>query len=264
MNATGVASGSWQVNGASVSQSLDRGLSVLSALADGASTLDELAGELGVHKSTVLRLLRTLETQHFVQREGPRHYRLGSALFDLANRALESRDVRRGSASALAALNDRTGHTVHLATYEDGEVVYVDKYEGRHTVRMYSRIGKRAPLHCTAVGKVLVAALPAARRESVARGLGYPALTATTITSAEDYLAELEKVAERGYAVDNAEHEDFIHCLAAPVRGQGGAVLAAVSLSVPRVLLDFDGLLALLPELRAAAEDASVHNGWTP
>ncbi|GAB3582671.1 IclR family transcriptional regulator [Amycolatopsis endophytica] len=247
-----------------MSQSLDRGLSVLGALADGATTLDELAGELGVHKSTVLRLLRTLETQHFVQREGSRHYRLGSALFDLANRALESRDVRRASAPALAALNDRTGHTVHLATYEDGEVVYVDKYEGRHTVRMYSRVGKRAPLHCTAVGKVLVAALPADRREHVARALDYPALTAGTITTAEDYLAELEKVAERGYAVDNAEHEDFIHCLAAPVRGQGGAVLAAVSLSVPRVLLDFDGLLALLPDLRAAAEDASVHNGWTP
>lgn len=247
-----------------MSQSLDRGLSVLTALADGASTLDELAERLGVHKSTVLRLLRTLEARHFVRREGVRHYLLGSALFDLATRALESRDVRRASAPALAALNERTGHTVHLATYEDGEVVYVDKYEGRHAVRMYSRVGKRAPLHCTAVGKVLVAALPRAQREDVARGLDYPRLTANTITTAEDYLAELAVVAERGYAVDDAEHEDFIHCLAAPVRGPGGVVLAAVSLSVPRVLLDFDGLLDLLPQLRAAAEDASAHNGWTP
>ncbi|MFD4194809.1 IclR family transcriptional regulator [Amycolatopsis thermoflava] len=246
-----------------MSQSLDRGLSLLTALAGGASTLDELADALGVHKSTVLRLLRTLEAQHFVQREGARHYRLGSALFDLANRALEGRDVRRESAPALAALNDRTGHTVHLATYEDGEVVYVDKYEGRHSVRMYSRVGKRAPLHCTAVGKVLVAALPEAQREKVAHGLDYPRLTANTITTAEEYLAELARVAERGYAVDNAEHEDFIHCVAAPVRGPGGAVLAAVSLSVPKVLLDYDGLLALLPDLRAAAEDASTHNGWT-
>ncbi|GHE86553.1 IclR family transcriptional regulator [Amycolatopsis deserti] len=246
-----------------MSQSLDRGLSLLTALAGGASTLDELAGELGVHKSTVLRLLRTLETQHFVQREGTRHYRLGSALFDLASRALEGRDVRRESAPALAALNERTGHTVHLATYEDGEVVYVDKYEGRHSVRMYSRVGKRAPLHCTAVGKVLVAALPPAQREKIAHGLDYPPLTANTITTAEAYLAELARVAERGYAVDDAEHEDFIHCIAAPVRGPGGTVLAAVSLSVPKVLLDHDGLLALLPDLRAAAEDASLHNGWT-
>ncbi|TVT13333.1 IclR family transcriptional regulator [Amycolatopsis acidiphila] len=245
-----------------MSQSLDRGLSVLGALAEGADTLDALAEELGVHKSTVLRLLRTLEAQHFVRREGPRHYRLGSALFDLASRALEDRDVRRSAAPALAELNARTGHTVHLATYEEGEVVYVDKYEGRHSVRMYSRIGKRAPLHCTAVGKVLVSALDPARRAEVAHALEYPALTENTITSAQAYLAELERVAEQGYAVDNAEHEDFIHCVAAPVRGAGGEVLAAVSLSVPRVLLDYDGLLALLPDLKAAAGKASVHSGW--
>lgn len=249
--------------GSGVSQSLDRGLSLLDALAGGVDTLDALAEEVGVHKSTVLRLLRTLETHHFVRREGTRHYRLGSALFDLANRALEDRDVRRGAAPALAALNARTGHTVHLATYEDGEVVYVDKYEGRHSVRMYSRIGKRAPLHCTAVGKVLVASFDDARRAEIASSIEYPALTGNTITTPEAYLAELTKVAAQGHAVDDAEHEDFIHCIAAPVRGPGGVVLAAVSLSVPRVLLDFDGLLALLPELKAAAAEASVHNGWT-
>jgi DNA-binding IclR family transcriptional regulator len=246
-----------------MSQSLDRALTLLSGLAEGAKTLDQLAEEIGVHKSTVLRLMRTLESHHFVRREGPRHYRLGSALFDLANRALEDRDVRRSAESALAALNERTGHTVHLATYEDGEVVYIDKYEGRHSVRMYSRVGKRAPLHCTAVGKVLVAALGPARRAEVAGALEFTPLTANTITSAEDYLAELAAVAERGYAVDNAEHEDFIHCVAAPIRGDGGAVLAAVSVSVPKVLLDYDGLLALVPDLLAAAEEASVHSGWS-
>ncbi|WP_432845226.1 IclR family transcriptional regulator [Amycolatopsis sp. CA-161197] len=246
-----------------MSQSLDRALTVLAGLARGAKTLDELAEEIGVHKTTVLRLLRTLESHHFVRREGTRHYRLGSALFDLANQALEDLDVRSSSHDALAALNIRTGHTVHLASYEDGEVVYIDKFEGHHSVRMYSRIGKRAPLHCTAVGKVLVAAMPRARREEIARSLDYVVLTPNTITSTEAYLAELDKVAERGYAVDNAEHEDFIHCIAAPVRGAGGEVLAAASMSVPKVLLDYDGLLALVPELRAATDEASVHSGWT-
>jgi DNA-binding IclR family transcriptional regulator len=246
-----------------MSQSLDRALTLLAGLAQGAKTLDQLAEEVGVHKTTVLRLLRTLESHHFVRREGTRYYRLGSALFDLASQALEDRDVRRSSAEALAALNERTGHTVHLATYEDGEVVYIDKYEGRHSVRMYSRIGKRAPLHCTAVGKVLVSAMPRERREALARGIDYVVLTPNTISSPEAYLTELDKVAERGYAVDNAEHEDFIHCVAAPIRGGGGEVLAAASMSVPKVLLDYEGLLALVPELLAAAKEASVHSGWT-
>jgi DNA-binding IclR family transcriptional regulator len=246
-----------------MSQSLDRALTLLAGLARGAKTLDQLAEEIGVHKTTVLRLLRTLESHHFVRREGTRYYRLGSALFDLASQALEDRDVRRSSAEALAALNERTGHTVHLATYEDGEVVYIDKYEGHHSVRMYSRIGKRAPLHCTAVGKVLVSAMPRERREALARGIDYVVLTPNTISSPEAYLAELDKVAERGYAVDNAEHEDFIHCVAAPIRGGGGEVLAAASMSVPKVLLDYEGLLALVPELLAATKEASVHSGWT-
>jgi DNA-binding IclR family transcriptional regulator len=246
-----------------VSQSLDRALTLLSELAKEAKTLDQLAEEVGVHKSTVLRLLRTLESHHFVRREGTRYYRLGSALFDLANQALEDRDVRRSAQPALAELNARTGHTIHLATYEDGEVVYIDKYEGHHSVRMYSRIGKRAPLHCTAVGKVLVAAMPAARRVEIAEKIDYVVLTGNTITNPADFLAELGNVASRGYAVDNAEHEDFIHCIAAPIRGAGGEVLAAASMSIPKVLLDFDGLLALVPELVAAAEEASIHSGWT-
>ncbi|AUI59881.1 IclR family transcriptional regulator [Amycolatopsis sp. BJA-103] len=246
-----------------MSQSLDRALTLLGGLAREPKTLDQLAEEIGVHKSTVLRLLRTLESHHFVRREGQRYYRLGSALFDLAQQALEDRDVRRTAQSALAALNVSTGHTVHLASYEDGEVVYIDKFEGRHSVRMYSRIGKRAPLHCTAVGKVLVAAMTPEKRADVVSRIDFFVRTPNTITTPAAYGTELDLVADRGYAVDNAEHEDFIHCIAAPVRGPGGVVLAAVSMSVPKVLLDYDGLMGLVPELVAAAEQASVHSGWT-
>ena len=248
--------------GGDVSQSVDRALTLLDGLADGRKTLDELAERLGVHKSTVLRLLRTLQGHRFVQRDGVRYYRLGTALFELSFRALQDRDVRRAVEPALRELNARTGHTVHLASYEDGEVIYIDKFESNHNVRMYSRIGRRAPLHCTAVAKVLVAAMPDERRREIAAGLEYPKLTANTITSQRAYLAELMAVAERGYAIDDAEHEDFIHCVAAPVRGARGEVLAAMSLSVPQVLLDLDGLLKLVPELLAAAERASKDCGW--
>jgi DNA-binding IclR family transcriptional regulator len=247
-----------------VSQSVDRALTLLGGLAEGPRTLDQLAELAGVHKSTVLRLLRTLEAHRFVRRDGVRFYRLGTALFDLAHRALEDRDVRRVVEPALRDLNTSTGHTVHLASYEGGEVVYIDKYESRHNVRMYSRVGKRAPLHCTAVAKVLLAALPGAERRSVTATLDYPRLTVNTITGQEELLAELDRVAESGYALDRAEHEDFIHCVAAPIRGTRGEVLAAMSLSVPTMLLDLDGLLGLVPDLLDAAAKASAECGWTP
>lgn len=246
-----------------MSQSLDRGLTLLAELSHGHRTLDQLAETVDVHKSTVLRLLRTLETHRFVQRADARHYRLGTALFDLANRALEDRDVRRIAEPALRRLNEITGHTVHLAAYEAGDVVYIDKYDGRHSVRMYSRIGRSAPLHCTAVAKVLLSELPTDRLRVIVEGLDYPKLTANTITDPAAYLAELATVRKQGYAVDNAEHEDCIHCVAAPVRGPAGAVVAAVSISVPRMLLDLDGLLALVPELTRATTSASEACGWT-
>ena len=166
-----------------MSQSLDRALVLLDELASGPRTLDQLAARFAVHKSTVLRLLRTLESHRFVQRNGVRYYRLGTSLFELAFRALDERDVRRSVEPALRALNAETGHTVHLASYEDGEVIYIDKYESRHNVRMFSRIGRRAPLHCTAVAKVLVAALPADRRAAVAESISYERMTPNTITT---------------------------------------------------------------------------------
>ncbi|ONI89542.1 IclR family transcriptional regulator [Saccharothrix sp. ALI-22-I] len=247
-----------------MSQSLDRALTLVGELATGPKTLDELSNVIEVHKSTTMRLLRTLESHRFVQREGVHHYRLGTALFDLANRALEERDVRRSAENALRELNTRTGYTVHLASYEDGEVIYIDKYDSTHPMRMYSRIGRRAPLHCTAVAKVLLCELPEPRRREVAHSIDYVPLTANTITSPEAYLAELDRVRSAGYAVDNAEHEDFIHCIAAPIRGARNEVVAAVSMSVPKVLLDFDGLLALQPDLLATARAASVECGWSP
>ncbi|WNV89454.1 IclR family transcriptional regulator [Umezawaea sp. Da 62-37] len=247
-----------------MSQSLDRALTLVGELATGPKTLEELSGVVDVHKSTALRLLRTLESHRFVQREGVHHYRLGTALFDLANRALEERDVRRSSEAALRELNALTGYTVHLASYEAGEVIYIDKYDSTHPIRMYSRVGRRAPLHCTAVAKVLLSDLPEAKRREVAASMEYPRLTANTITDPAAYLAELDRVRERGYALDNSEHEDFIHCVGAPIRGSRGEVVAAVSMSVPKVMLDFEGLVALVPSLLATARAASIECGFTP
>lgn len=103
-----------------MSQSVSRALTLLRVLADGPRSLDELAAHLDVHKTTVLRLLRAMEAERFVQHDHEHRYRLGSTLFELSNRSLEQRDIRTLARPYLATLNAETKQTIHLATYESG------------------------------------------------------------------------------------------------------------------------------------------------
>ena len=247
-----------------MSQSLARALTILRALADGPRSLDDLATHLDVHKTTVLRLLRTLEADRFVTHDAEHRYRLGAGLFELSNRALEHRDIRVIARPHLVSLNTDTRQTVHLATYESGEAIYVDKLDATQSVRMYSRVGKPAPLHCTAVGKILVSGLPADGQTRIAHRLEYTRFTERTIDSPERYLAELDLVARQGFAEDREEHESFVNCIGVPVRDGTGAIVAAVSMSVPDMLLDHARVLGTLPRVRAAADAVSVELGWSP
>ncbi|ATL67079.1 IclR family transcriptional regulator [Nocardia terpenica] len=247
-----------------MSQSLQRALTILVELGEDAKTLDQLATRLGVHKSTVLRLLQTMEAQRFVTHDSGHRYTLGARLFELANRSLERRDVRTVARRHLEALNAATGQTVHLATYESGEAIYIDKLDATQSVRMYSRVGRPAPLHCTAVGKVLVSAQPRTQWRAIAEKLDYHPFTDRTIRTPERYLAELETVAAQDFAEDNEEHESFVNCIAAPIRNGTGTVVAAVSVSVPDMLLDHDQVLGLLPRVRATADAVSTELGWNP
>ncbi|MEU7767866.1 IclR family transcriptional regulator [Nocardia sp. NPDC049190] len=247
-----------------MSQSLSRALTILVSLGEDSQSLDQLANQLGVHKSTVLRLLQTMEAQRFVTHDSQHRYMLGSRLFELANRTLEQRDVRTLARPHLTALNAATKQTIHLATYESGEAIYIDKFDATESVRMYSRIGRPAPLHCTAVGKVLVSARPRAEWPSIAEQIDYRPFTERTIRTPERYLQELEKVVAQGYAEDHEEHESFVNCIGVPIHDGTGAVVAAVSMSVPDMLLEHDQVLAELPRVRATAEAISAELGWTP
>ncbi|WP_394941252.1 IclR family transcriptional regulator [Psychromicrobium sp. YIM B11713] len=247
-----------------MSQSLLRGLDLLAELARQPATLDELASRAAVHKTTVMRLLHDLEDRRFVFRDAGQRYRLGSKLFELSGRALEQRDIRSVARPHLTALNEVTGHTIHLADLEGGEVVYIDKFESRHQVRMYSRIGLTAALHSAAVSKVLLADLPRERREEIAANIDYVKATENTLDSPRALLAELDRVAAQGWAHDDCEHEPLVHCIAAPIRDASGAVVAAASTSVPTMLLNTEGLMALLPGLKASTDKISHDLGYHP
>lgn len=245
-----------------MSQSLARALEILNALQSEPRSLGDLAELLGVHKSTVLRLLQTLESERFVTHDAAHRYTLGSKLFDLASTALEQRDVRSTARMHLEELNATTGQTVHLATYESGEVIYIDKLDAVQSFRMYSRVGLRAALYCTAVAKILVASQPLDARTRIASIIEYVPLTPRTITSPARYLAELQKVADQGFAEDHGEHESFINCVAVGVHDSSGATVAAISVSVPDVILTYREVIALLPTVRATAARISADLGY--
>ncbi|MEV8566965.1 IclR family transcriptional regulator [Streptomyces sp. NPDC051322] len=240
-----------------MSQTVDRALSILPLLAQGPADLGQVAERLDVHKSTALRLLRTLHEHGLVYRQQDQRYRLGTRLFALAQEAVENLDVREIAHPYLAQLNEECGHTVHLAVYEENEVLYIDKVDSRYPVRMYSRIGKPVAITVAAVAKLLLADLPEPERRAVAERIDYPTYTARSTPNAGAFLKELATVREQGWATDLGGHEESINCIGAPIRGVDGRVVAAMSMSAPNVVVSADELLALLPLVRRTADAIS-------
>lgn len=240
-----------------MSQTVDRALRILPLLAEGPANLEQVATRLDVHKSTALRLLRTLHEHGMVYRQEDQRYRLGARLFALAQQAMETLDVREIAHPHLLALNEKIGHTVHLAVYEEGEVVYIDKVESRYPVRMYSRIGKPVAITVAAVAKLLLSDLPEAERRSIAERLEYPRYTARSTPDAAAFLTELLRVREQGWATDLGGHEESINCVGAPIRGADGRIAAAMSVSAPNVVVTADELLKLRPLILRTAEAIS-------
>ncbi|MFJ3788998.1 IclR family transcriptional regulator [Kitasatospora sp. NPDC090091] len=231
-------------------QSVDRALTLLGSLGDGPVTLEQAATSIGVHKSTALRLLRTLEEHGFVHRQSDRRYRLGGRLLSLAHRALEETDIRQIAAPHLSALNRRSGLTVQLAVLQDGEVLYLDELAGRRsgpgTAARPSRIGRRAPASGTAIGRVLLAGLP------------------EDGTPEDELPADLARVRRQGWAAESAEHREAVACVAAPVAGSAGRPIAACAVSAPTDRVAPVELFRMLPELLCTAEAISLAYGGSP
>lgn len=244
-----------------MSQSLGRALHILTELGRGPSSLDDLAAAVGVHKTTVLRLLRTLEQERFVRRDARHRYSLGSRLFELGSGALEQHAIRDVALPHLTRLgHDTGGQAVHLAVLEAFTPIYVAKVESTSSVRMYSQVGRPAALHATAVGKVLASGLSEAELTAALERTEFHAFTARTITGPDAYRSALAEVRSRGWAEDAAEHEDFINCVGAPVRDGTGRIIAAVSISVPDVIRSRDQVRGMVPRLLEST--AAIEADW--
>ncbi|CAM5726352.1 DNA-binding IclR family transcriptional regulator OS=Streptomyces albaduncus OX=68172 GN=FHS32_001104 PE=4 SV=1 [Streptomyces griseoloalbus] len=248
-----------------MSQTVDRALSILPLLAEGPADLGQVADRLGVHKSTALRLLRTLHEHGLVYRQSDQRYRLGARLFALAQEAMENLDVREIAHAHLVRLNETCGHTVHLAVYEENEVLYIDKVESRYPVPHVLPHRQAGRHHRRRRGQA-APRRPARARAPRPRGEArLPHVHVPFDHHAAAFLQELAKVREQGWATDLGGHEESINCVAAPIRGADGRVVAAMSVSAPNVAVTADELLTLLPLVRRTADAISgEYSGRTP
>ena len=213
-------------------QSVDRSLDLLEALAGEEKPVGvaELVDLTGLPQGTVHRLLQSLHQRGYVRRDASRKYSLGTSAVRLADAA--QRAMVRSARPHLAELVRISGETANLAVLEGDDVVYVAQVPSPHTLRMFAEVGRHVPPHSTAVGKVLLAAMPRERALAVVRRTGLAPRTPTTITDPDAFAAELDLVAAQGWGADEEEQETGVRCVAVPV-GRAGAVLAALSLSGP-------------------------------
>jgi len=244
----------------------EKTLSVLDALdvsrANGASRLGDIAERAGLPKSTVHRILRRLVERGFARAEGDGRYVLGPRVLTMAGAMLGALDTAAVALPVLRELHAEVGHTVHFAMLSDDEAVYLEKLVDPDLPYQFaSRVGGRIPLHCTAIGKALLACMPSgearallARRELVRR-------TPRTLVSWPEIRAELDRVREREFAIDDEENERNIRCVGSAIRDHGGTATHAISVSALTVELSFDGALELGPRVVRAARDVSAAVG---
>jgi DNA-binding IclR family transcriptional regulator len=236
-----------------VSQSVRRAARIVDAIADEPKSVVELAKEFGLHRSTMFRELQSLEEVGYVRRRKDGQFTLGLRLITLSKKAVDALDLRGAAHEHLVRLHKEVGNTIHLAALMDHRIVYVDKVEDSSGVRMYSRIGNVVPSYCTGVGKAILAVLDTVERDEVLKDATWERFTDTTLTSREELDRELDKIKERGWAVDDGEFEGFVNCVAVPVVNAVGAV-GALSVTAIRMVRDLGELKGCLPLLERTAE----------
>jgi DNA-binding IclR family transcriptional regulator len=244
--------------------SVDRAIRLLDALADeGSFSLAGLAEVVGAPKTTVLDIVRTLEARGMVQRDADTgSYSLGLHTIELGYAAVSSFGIRRIVAPVLQSLNARLDETVHLTVLDEDQVLYVDCYESTKRLRTYSVIGIRGPLHCTSVGKAILAWLPDERRDRLIETIEYTPFTANTITGPVPLRDELAATRRRGYSIDDVEHEEGVRCVGAPVFDHRGDVVASVSVSGPTQRIREEIVPDLARTLTEAAAEMSRRLGF--
>jgi len=249
----------------SPSVAVERALAMLEAVAqepDGLSNA-EISRKLQIPKSSASYILRTLETQGYLNRdESSGKYRVGLKILSLSRGALSGIDVREVALPIMRHLVEKTNLTCHLAILDGPEAVYIEKVEPTGFIRMDTWVGRRMRVHATSVGKALVAHISQERLEKIISGRPMEKRTPKTITTLPRLLKDLEKVRAQGYAVDDEENNMGARCVGAPVFNQSGTIEASIGLSGTTNQVNAQTMPRILEALKDAARHVSMQLGY--
>lgn len=221
----------------------------------------EIARRLKINPSTVYRILSTYRVYGFVEQDDANRYRASIGLIRLLGPLMARFDPRRLARPVMERLVEKTKESVNLMVPDRDRGVYVDSVQGSQTIRMVVEIGKSEFLHCSAVGKAILAYFSDEERERIITG-GLVQFTPKTITDPEILRAHLKLVRNKGYAVDDEEGEEGTRCVGAPIRGSDGRVVAGISVSGPAFRLTMQRLEELAPLVKEAADEITELMGY--
>src|SRR5574341_765810 len=229
-------------------------------------SVSEIAVKTRLHKSTAHRILIALEYNGLIQQN--RHtgyYYLGLKLFKLGNQALARINLREIAKPHLIDLMEETQESVHLAIPDDNQVLYLEKVEGPHALRMPSRVGRRIPMYCTSLGKAMLSCLAEDEVRRIIKSQNLRAYTPNTIIKIDKLLAELRRTQKLGYAVDHEEIELGLTCVGSPIRNHAGEMVGAISVAGPSVRVRPARIPALGKAVMKVASAISAelgYDGW--
>ncbi len=249
----------------SVTLTVRKALDILDCLSKERTPLPtkEIARRCGISRPTAYRLLSTLASYGYVSRDHNQdeRYRLSYKVLELSKSLLDGIELRQQALPFLTSLSQAANETVHLAVLDRDEVIYIDKVESTQPVRMHSTIGCRNPVHCTALGKAILAYLPPDERKRILDSVELERRTANTLTDRDRLEEHLDAVRLQGFAMDDLENEEGIRCVGAPIFGYSGKVVAAVSVSGPAYRLSVEMAREIGAQVRTTAASISRQLG---
>lgn len=237
-------------------QSVDRALNILALFRQHSSLkLTEIADRMGLAKSTVYGLVSTLEAHGYLEQDPETgEYQLGVKLLEMGGYFEKRLSLRREAHSVMKSLVEKYGETVQLSILDGREVVYIDLVEAPTSIRYAARIGMRAPAHCTATGKVMLADLSESLLDKLYGDGLLPTTTPRSISSLVALKEHLKMVREQGYSLDDEESEVGVRGVAAGIRNRHGRVIAGISLGGPASRVTYE----IVPELARAVIEAAA------